>query len=388
MHIPTLPTRSISPTPLKKHMISTTLPTLLTLATIIPALQAASMNEAQITTTYPTKEKHPLALITDGKLDTYFQTTGDSKSGDTIQLSFPTPLPAGKTIRVHTGSVPSDDFLSKITLESSPDQQNWTAITTQRGSVLSATIPENTNHIRLRATADSSKKLAVREIKITTAPSPVLIQKGKASYQGKTYNLTIAANLQGHLDLKPRFKEMATLYFKVWPKLVSMMDSPIDDTFRDVDIYFKANIPYPAYANQNHIVISADHLQKNKEDTIGVFIHELTHVIQHYPTYNPSWFVEGSADYTRYKLNPSDAWATRHAANINHDKPLGHYWDTAAFLFYLEDTYNKEIMKPVSIAVRNNTYQETIWKDLTGKGLNQLTEDYKVSNWQITPKTK
>ena len=45
-------------------------------------------------------------------------------------------------------------------------------------------------------------------------------------------------------------------------------------------------------------------------------------------------------------------------------------------------------LKPVSIAVRNNTYQESIWKNLTGKDLNQLTEDYKTSNWQITPQAK
>ncbi|NWK57159.1 hypothetical protein HW115_16170 [Verrucomicrobiaceae bacterium N1E253] len=358
---------------------------LIPIITLIPALATASpIGKAKISSNLPAKDGHALELITDGKLDTYYQTKGKTKPGDWIQLSFPEALPTGKNLRVHTGISGSEDFFNGAVLEASSDGNSWKKIAVERAALIDSKIPANTTHLRLLATEANGHHIAVREIEFTDAASPVLIQKGTATLEGKTFQLSLATNLEGNEDLKPRFDEMAALYFDLWPQLVSILGSPLDDTYVDVDIHYRASMKYPAYADKSYIVISADHLRKNKADTIGVFVHELTHVIQHYPNYKPHWFIEGVADYTRYKLNPvEDNWKKRHRANIDLNKPLGAYWSSAAFLLYLEETYKKEIVKPVSIEVRNGTYTDDIWKKITGKELKQLTEEYKNSGWKI-----
>ena len=98
--------------------------------------------------------------------------------------------------------------------------------------------------------------------------------------------------------------------------------------------------------------------------------------------YQPSWFVEGSADYIRYRQFPDRAWAKSARARMNNSKPLGHYWNSACFLLWMEDTYKKPITATVSVALQQKKYKETLFKELTGKSLEQLIELYKKSEYR------
>ncbi|BDS08591.1 hypothetical protein NT6N_36310 [Oceaniferula spumae] len=207
-------------------------------------------------------------------------------------------------------------------------------------------------------------------------------KKKSITYQEKPYALSLSAQLTGFETLAPRFDEMASIYFDVWPKLITMLGAPAEHTHRDVVIRFEKKMDHPAHASGNVITISAEHLERDPADTKGVFVHELTHVIQRYPVGQPSWFIEGAADYTRFKLHTTDRWAKWNRTHVDHSKPFGHYWHSAAFLLYLDETYQKPVMQTVSKALRSNKYQETIWKEITGKTLEQLAADYKSSGWK------
>ena len=212
--------------------------------------------------------------------------------------------------------------------------------------------------------------LAGTLIAAPSTASPLKTIRGAAIHEGKTIPLSLTGHLEGFSDLEPRFDEMAKLYFKIWPELVTMLGSPADKTHRDVSISFQKKMGHPAHASGQSIVISAEHLRKNPSDTIGVFIQELTHIIQHHQ--GPTWFIEGVADYTRFKLKNDDTWAARCRKHINYDRPFGQYWNSTAFLLYLEDAYKKPIVRPVSMAMRAKTYQKSLWKKLTGKTLEEL----------------
>lgn len=195
--------------------------------------------------------------------------------------------------------------------------------------------------------------------------------------------ISLTGNLENFADLKPRFDKMAKIYSDVWPKLVHMLGSPIDASHRDVVIIFEPKMDHPAHASGNRITISAEHLRRDPADTEGVFIHELTHVIQRYS--GPGWLVEGVADYTRFKLKSDDAWGKRCRGHIAYDKPFGAYWNSAAFLLYLEDTYKKPVVRTVSVAMRAGKFNDAVWKNLTGKTLQELALDYKSSGWKPAP---
>ena len=63
-----------------------------------------------------------------------------------------------------------------------------------------------------------------------------------------------------------------------------------------------------AYTTGNQLHISSALIRKMPDDYRGMFVHELTHVVQHYGQYRAeeSWIVEGIADYVRHKYYEKD----------------------------------------------------------------------------------
>jgi hypothetical protein len=129
-----------------------------------------------------------------------------------------------------------------------------------------------------------------------------------------------------------------------------------------------------AYTSGNTIVIAADWVKKHADD-YGMVIHELTHVVQAYRGGgNPGWLVEGVADYIRFfKYEPGKL------GPINADR--AHYYDsyrvTAAFLAYVTEEYDKELVRKLNQRMREGKYKEEVWKDLTGKTVKELDEEWR-----------
>lgn len=348
------------------------------------SLSLASLLHADppsVQTTLPTYKNHHPALLADKDPKTMFWAARNVRKNDIISVTWPTEIPRGSYLTLLDGLTKGGDHFDGAVLEASMDGKEWRPLGSRRCGVLSAHLSRPLKYFRLRATRDLPHWVALRELAVESN-APLHLSKGRTELNGQQIHFTLACDLREFPDLIPAFERMSETYFTAWPRLVELLGSPLNDTIRDVDIKFVPDMDHPAHASGNTIVISAAHLRRDPEDTKGVFIHELTHVIQHYPVGQPSWFIEGSADYTRYLLNPDDAWARRNRKHIPYDKPFGHYWASAAFLFHLEDTYKKPIVLPVSQALRNKSYNDTIWKTLTGKDLPQLAADYKVSGWK------
>ena len=339
----------------------------------------SKISKAQITSSLPVhKEHHPNNML-DGNLETYYWISRALKKDEVITLQLPTALPTGQNITVRAGLPKGGDGFDDGLLEGSVDGKVWKILSDGKSGLLTATLTRPLKHFRLRATRNIPHWVAFREIELPLKP-PLKSSRGHTLYKKQKIPLTLTGHLGGFDDLEPRFDEMAELYFKIWPKLVNMLGSPVQETHRDVIIRFQEKMDHPAHASGKTIVISATHLRKDPSDTIGVFIHELTHIIQRHR--GPGWFIEGTADYTRFKLKNDDNWAKRCRKHIYYNKPFGKYWSSAAFLLYLEDQYKKPIVRPVSVALRSKTYKEDIWKKLTGKTLEGLATDYKTSGWK------
>jgi len=121
------------------------------------------------------------------------------------------------------------------------------------------------------------------------------------------------------------------------------------------------------------IEVSAKYALAHPND-MGMIVHEMTHVVQSYPSYNPVWLVEGIADYVRWffyepvgkRPRPNPAKATARDS----------YQTTGAFLYWASCHYDLNLVPKLSKAFQADAYKESLFKEFTGRTLDQLNEEW------------
>ena len=85
---------------------------------------------------------------------------------------------------------------------------------------------------------------------------------------------------------------------------------------------------------------------------------------------------EGIADYERcWKYEPG----TARPLNPDRAQYNGSYQVSAAFLAYVCDTYDYRAVTKLNAALRANKYDAAIWKELTGKPVEELNQEWRRS---------
>ncbi len=139
-----------------------------------------------------------------------------------------------------------------------------------------------------------------------------------------------------------------------------------------------------AYANGKDLHISAEWV-KSRPNDYGMVIHELTHLVQRYPSYEASWLVEGIADYVRNGyFEPAIALPT---LNFEKAKYTDAYKTTATFLIWLDKNGQKGIVQKLSQSLVANTYSDATWKELTGKDVSSLWQEFAKATGTPKPST-
>lgn len=141
--------------------------------------------------------------------------------------------------------------------------------------------------------------------------------------------------------------------------------------------------------------------QLNRE-AVGALVHEEVHVVQQYgygrtvftrraatqtaggpqtrpatrPVGNPVWLVEGVADYIRwwYYEPPSPR---RFPRATRYD---GSYTVSANFLHWVSEKYDHDIVIHMNAAMREQRYSPDLWKEYTGKTVEELNDEWKKAN--------
>ncbi len=141
---------------------------------------------------------------------------------------------------------------------------------------------------------------------------------------------------------------------------------------RRVKLVFKDEKHGIAATTGSTIHINVNWIKKRPDD-FGMVIHELTHVIQSYPKYDPSWLVEGIADYVRY-------WHYEPGKGPKFDPRRSSYRQgygvAAAFLAWVEKMHDKQIVPELNRALRAGKYKDELFKQYTGETLDQLWQDF------------
>lgn len=142
-----------------------------------------------------------------------------------------------------------------------------------------------------------------------------------------------------------------------------------------VTLTLKKDLNAPGVTSGNTIQFSVKWITEHPDD-FGMVIHELTHVVQAYPNSrsNPGWLVEGIADYIRYwKYEPE---IPRHRLDPQKSHYTQGYGTTGAFLAWLVRKHDRRIVLRLDAALRTQTYKPELFRELTGRDLDELWADF------------
>lgn len=336
---------------------------------IVPALVAATAwggepVPAAIESTMATHGDEVRQLAYDGDETTFFASEKAPTADDhfTIVLDRPVTL---KSVSARTGKM---DGSGKVvgTLEASADGKAFEKLATfDTGKADGGPASAPIRFLRIRPVA-AEKPIAIRELTIDADP-PVPIFRYPVEF------VVDAADA-------PEMEEWARKTAKVCERAYSMINRELaSEGFKPPRlIRMRLSKMYRGVAatSGDRIVGSVAYFDRHRDD-VGAMVHETVHVVQAYRRgKNPGWLVEGVADYVRFfKYEPGKLGRINlRTAHYNNS-----YRVSAAFLAYLVDKYDKDIVRKLNAAMREGRYDDNMIHTLTGKFLSELDDDWRAT---------
>jgi hypothetical protein len=216
----------------------------------------------------------------------------------------------------------------------------------------------------------------------------------------KTDKYEITIDTSETPDLRSWVEDQLAPAAKEWyPKLVAMLPSAGYEAPDKVSIIFNKDMKGVAATGGTRIRCAAEWFRKNLDgEAKGAVIHELIHVVQNYgwgrknnpnATRAPGWIVEGIPDYIRwFKFEPETKGAEITTRNIERAKYDANYRISANFLNWVAQKYGDKVIVQLNAAAREGKYKEELWKDWTGKTVQELGDEWKKMHEERVNVTK
>lgn len=184
---------------------------------------------------------------------------------------------------------------------------------------------------------------------------------------------TLSLTVDGDIDqeLAPMAGRLTALFYECYPKLLKRFENPDRPALRKIKLIFKDGIRVPGYSHRDTVVVSTDWLKKHPDD-IGLFTHELTHLVQAYPSPEPGWMTEGIADYARHVYGPEKQPDWSLPKKLRPDQSYRNsYGVTARFLAWLDEKHPGTVDK-LHREMQNKTFDVDDFETVTGKDIGIL----------------
>jgi hypothetical protein len=208
-----------------------------------------------------------------------------------------------------------------------------------------------------------------------------------------------------HPDLAEKARELGNSFY---PQIDAVLGDgrerqPFDIVFRkDLARHYKLsvkrttqNMPkmmnyYPSgVAAGGKVYLDTETFLKEPGALDCILLHEMAHLAQNYSWYRrvtiPYYWQEGIAEAMVFKLEN---------VHVPRDRPckcsavLPHYISgyscTAAFLLYLEENYDSQLIARLNRAIRQGCYSDGFFSKITGRTLDQLWSEF-VQTSHVTP---
>jgi len=180
--------------------------------------------------------------------------------------------------------------------------------------------------------------------------------------------------------LAANFQKEATDHYQLIIKTLKLEDKPAATDHVNIIVTYAYTGVAATHGSKNGptIDVSAKYALSHPKDS-GLIVHEMTHVVQHYTHHiqGSGWLTEGIADYVRwivFEPQNNHQKLTREKAN-----PKGSYRTTAAFLNFVAQKYNADLVPKLNAAMQDGTYTDDLFITLTGKSIEKLGGE-----WQET----
>jgi len=300
----------------------------------------------------------------DDNPDTFFASDGNPEKDDHLTLRFDEPV-AVKSLAVTTGRPKGGDALDTGVLEFSADGETFRELSRFKDGAATGKPDGKVRAIRIKP-GELTHPLVVREIKVESDP-PV------ATFR---YPVEFTIDVSDAPDMKAWAEKAARVCERQYPMINDELKSDGFKPATQVTMTLKEDYRGVAATGGSRITGSVKYFQDHPDD-IGAMVHETVHVVQRYRTRNsPGWLVEGVADWVRFfKYEPGKL------GRINPDRARydGSYRVTAAFLNYVSEKYDKELVRKLNKALREGEYKDDLWKELTKKTAKELDEEWRAT---------
>lgn len=223
--------------------------------------------------------------------------------------------------------------------------------------------------------SDRGREL-VQDVDAPAAPPlPPIVAQAEGGYE-ISFDYSEAPDLKEWIDTK-----LKPVCVKWYPVIVGMLPSDGYEAPKRFTIGFRPGLRVPAFAGGGRITCSVDWFRRNLEgEAAGAVVHEMVHVVQQYRrgregNRNPGWLVEGLADWIRWFNYEDESKRPRPRADrANYNDS---YRTTGHFLDYVINKYDKDLIRKLNVAMREGRYSDDLWKQWTGKTLEELGQEWK-----------
>ncbi len=320
---------------------------------------------ATVETSLKTDFTHIRQFAFDGDSATFFVSAQNAAKTDHFALVFEKPV-ALESIAFASGRADGTDGVKSLSVELLTDA---TAFDPPRpladGEKLSDPIGPKIKAVRFRPTADLEHPLVLREVTIASVPAVAVFQ----------YPVEIVVDVADAPDMKEWAEKTARICEGAYAMINRELKS---DNFKPASLIkmsLKKTYRGVAAAGGGNITGSVKYFKDRPRD-VGAMVHETVHIVQRYRSRgNPSWLVEGVADYIRFfKFEPGNL------GPINAER--AHYNDSyrvsAAFLAYLVEKYDPQAVLKLNQAMRAGTYKAELFREITGKTIDDLGKEWRA----------
>ena len=301
----------------------------------------------------------------DGNPDTYFASDKNATKADHFTLTFDTPA-AVKAVRVVTGRPKGGDALTAGVLEVSADGKAFEELAKFADGKADGTPKAKVKAIRIQPTSDLAHPLVIREIAVDADPAVAAFR----------YPVEFVVDVTDAPEMKEWADKVARVCERQYPMICESLPSDGFKPLTVIRMTMKSSYNGVAEAGGGRITGSVKYFKANPND-IGAMVHETVHCVQLYRGRgNPGWLVEGVADYLRFFKYEAVKPRPLAPERAKYD---GSYRTTAAFLAFLTETYDPQIVRKLNAIMREGKYKEDVWKELTGKPVEELGREWQKS---------